>query len=626
MRKIIWIATALFLCLATNISAAPDTLSSQQYQDYTHTFKENPTEEKGARYFLQTSFKNYEYVAVRIGIIPVEGQEGIPVNVSEYDSEDFFSTHKPQGQWSCIISKEDSWQAVSEFLSENVKFLEEGTTIAFSTPQGLSVGEIIFLYHFPRQKLLKIGNLEYVLSEKAQAYFTLSAVSDYPASQNVLIIQEPHYELDRQYALFKGLEVFFSDNPQFLMEDRTVFLTEGYPAGESLSTQPLIQTEPKPSNALIKDILSTFLIPGYVAYEWKHQQGIPIVGIEDPALYKLSADVWSKLQNSKDNSYALLWPKTVYARNHSIARTLFAQLRKHECPILFVGGRHLEPMTADEQLTRGDWKSFKNILSSSDLNYLKQTDERSVVEFLKEKGIGFYFLSARGSPVPDVETEDQAIEQYAKLMRVQLNDNNQENYLRYYGNRGDSVTTSCDTKAAAAVVVAMAGGSGAAVSVVGPGVMGPGAIAPGLLGAGAAGGAALGVQAQPKAKAEPNAASGGNSDGDGDDDGDGGNGGCGWLCKLKNALKNLLKKIGETKKGQGKDIGKQNNTRTPATGEPGTKQEFPDSKGGKTVREYGQDGKATRDTDYGHDHGAGDPHVHDWDWSKDSPRQPGKTP
>lgn len=28
--------------------------------------------------------------------------------------------------------------------------------------------------------------------------------------------------------------------------------------------------------------------------------------------------------------------------------------------------------------------------------------------------------------------------------------------------------------------------------------------------------------------------------------------------------------------------------------------------------------------DFGHDHGAGDPHAHDWDWSKIPPRQPGR--
>jgi RHS repeat-associated protein len=64
--------------------------------------------------------------------------------------------------------------------------------------------------------------------------------------------------------------------------------------------------------------------------------------------------------------------------------------------------------------------------------------------------------------------------------------------------------------------------------------------------------------------------------------------------------------------------------RTPANGPPNSNQSFPASDGGKTVRSYGPDGKAVRDVDYGHDHGAGDPHAHDWDWSRRNPRQPGR--
>ncbi|MFZ2506852.1 MAG: hypothetical protein WAW79_00055, partial [Steroidobacteraceae bacterium] len=53
-----------------------------------------------------------------------------------------------------------------------------------------------------------------------------------------------------------------------------------------------------------------------------------------------------------------------------------------------------------------------------------------------------------------------------------------------------------------------------------------------------------------------------------------------------------------------------------------------DGKG--TIRDYGPDGRAKTDYDFGHDHptranpqGAGDPHAHDWDWSKPSrERQP----
>lgn len=50
------------------------------------------------------------------------------------------------------------------------------------------------------------------------------------------------------------------------------------------------------------------------------------------------------------------------------------------------------------------------------------------------------------------------------------------------------------------------------------------------------------------------------------------------------------------------------------------------TRGGKRVRFFGEDGRAVKDVDYGHDHGAGDPHVHDWDWTKSPPRQPGRAP
>ena len=39
-----------------------------------------------------------------------------------------------------------------------------------------------------------------------------------------------------------------------------------------------------------------------------------------------------------------------------------------------------------------------------------------------------------------------------------------------------------------------------------------------------------------------------------------------------------------------------------------------------TIRQYGPDGNATTDYDFGHDHtGAGDPHGHDWNWNGSKP-------
>ncbi len=66
-------------------------------------------------------------------------------------------------------------------------------------------------------------------------------------------------------------------------------------------------------------------------------------------------------------------------------------------------------------------------------------------------------------------------------------------------------------------------------------------------------------------------------------------------------------------------------------GPPDTWQWIPDPDGGGTWRHFGPDGCADKDIDYGHDHGQGDPHAHDWKWKNwqrggPSPRVPGALP
>jgi Bacterial toxin 24 len=62
----------------------------------------------------------------------------------------------------------------------------------------------------------------------------------------------------------------------------------------------------------------------------------------------------------------------------------------------------------------------------------------------------------------------------------------------------------------------------------------------------------------------------------------------------------------------------------PSTGPAGSAAEKRDSSGNIIQkRYYGSDGRAVKNIDYGHDHtGVGDPHAHDWDWTKVPPRQP----
>lgn len=64
---------------------------------------------------------------------------------------------------------------------------------------------------------------------------------------------------------------------------------------------------------------------------------------------------------------------------------------------------------------------------------------------------------------------------------------------------------------------------------------------------------------------------------------------------------------------------------SPATGDPNSIVTIPGrTPGESTERTYGPDGRVVKDIDRGHNHGVGDPHAHDWDWSKDRPRQPGR--
>ncbi|HET6383738.1 MAG TPA: RHS repeat-associated core domain-containing protein, partial [Armatimonadota bacterium] len=60
----------------------------------------------------------------------------------------------------------------------------------------------------------------------------------------------------------------------------------------------------------------------------------------------------------------------------------------------------------------------------------------------------------------------------------------------------------------------------------------------------------------------------------------------------------------------------------PARGQPNSVACKDYGNGEGQIREYGPDGRAKVDYDFGHDHtNCGDPHAHDWDWSQPRPRQ-----
>lgn len=98
-------------------------------------------------------------------------------------------------------------------------------------------------------------------------------------------------------------------------------------------------------------------------------------------------------------------------------------------------------------------------------------------------------------------------------------------------------------------------------------------------------------------------------------------GACVTACqKIQDAISRAAKSIYDhVVHNESKDS--QRPSKTPNEGEPGSKHKNP---GSGQEREYGQDGKPTKDIDHDHDHGQGQPHVHDW--GRDSNGNPVRGP
>ena len=94
--------------------------------------------------------------------------------------------------------------------------------------------------------------------------------------------------------------------------------------------------------------------------------------------------------------------------------------------------------------------------------------------------------------------------------------------------------------------------------------------------------------------------------------------------RLVRILKDLIHKDDEDPSEADSDKKDKRARDLPAQGEPNSSDaESIDDDHGQ-IREHGPDGKAETNYVFGHEHGAGDPRAHDWNWSKIPPRQPGR--
>jgi len=200
-------------------------------------------------------------------------------------------------------------------LADNARYLADFFDGVADVPRNGLCRFVELTYQMPRaESLLLDSPTKIVLSTKLQRYLTLTAASDYEANRRVVIIAEPHEDVDQQWNLLGGLEILFAENTHLGSDGQIGVLVEGLAANDRLSIQPLVDCEPQPSQQLIRDVLGTYLIPSYLAYMWKHDLDWEVHGTEDPDLYEISnrlhAELWGKApdrHHGDADQYARLW-------------------------------------------------------------------------------------------------------------------------------------------------------------------------------------------------------------------------------------------------------------------------------------------------------------------------------
>ncbi|HNQ89492.1 MAG TPA: polymorphic toxin type 37 domain-containing protein [Verrucomicrobiota bacterium] len=406
---------------------------------------------------LDRVFAENEVVLMRFTVETGRDTQAVTIDVTAW-GEFLMGAETPvPDRWSARFTPPITWLVLRHHLAAQAGALKDAVVSTPASPVSAVRGA--FLFHRPRGRVLDLGPLQLQLSAKTQAHLILAGRSEEACSRRVLIIEEAHADAEGQYALFEGLGSLFAENRVLQGGGQAVFLAEGWPAFQPLAVRPLVSAESRPDESMIRRVLSTYLIPGYVAFEWKHQRGIPTVGTEDPVLYRISAQVWTRLQQSLNPVDLAAWPVTVASRNSAITQTLLAQMRLRPCPILFVGGKHLESLPAEGYLTASQWHELGKTMTEGDLGRLRSARTLGIGSLLGERDLGYYLLVASsGLRLGESANARESQQQYERLFRAQLSRSLGE-YLAACS-AGNGVTVAPSPEAAARVVLASKGSGG----------------------------------------------------------------------------------------------------------------------------------------------------------------------
>ena len=246
-----------------------------------------------------------------------------------------------------------------------------------------------------------VGRQPFVISERCQQFFVVTEISNPDAKRIVFVMQEPHWNWRAQWNLHQGLRVFFNENTN--LSAKSAFLSEGVKAMEQTSVFSLSQIEPEPQPILVKAALESFLVTGYLTFNWITGDQIPVFGTEDWALYQESARLWQSDKNAP-------WAVTVAARNGKMVEVLLQLQSRFDNPILFVGGMHIHAIGRDLFL-KGQSTLTANSPSAGKPN-------RGIRDWLKQRGLDYIYIE----PLPDLTLNEDtpAMARYRELFTAQI--------------------------------------------------------------------------------------------------------------------------------------------------------------------------------------------------------------
>lgn len=229
---------------------------------------------------------------------------------------------------------------------------------------------------------LSLGQTAVFLSAKIQEYFAVVEVF-LPAKVGVIIVDEAHGNTDAQWNAYQGTSLLLGDNDEIARNG--VILSEGTPRNTKISTEALYKAQPRPKDCLIRAVLDSFLITGYIATEWRLRDANPIYGIEDEEIYNMSRRL------ALTGSMVARTPIQV-GRNKSMADASMAVLAERKIPILFIGGYHMHP--DDRLVYKKGLVAARKLAKPTLLQRVIANGNLGVAEYFRRSDVGYIYLES----------------------------------------------------------------------------------------------------------------------------------------------------------------------------------------------------------------------------------------